>query len=158
MNAAKLSPFCLCLSALLNFAGPLCAQTPEWIWHDNKGVAPADGEVRFFRKTFTIDSSVSKAMLSVAGDDHVIVFLNGTEVLRNDTWQQADTAEVTQALKAGENVIAAQGKNDSSAAAFIAKLELTLAGAKQQSIVTDTSWISGSREAPGWQKPGFVAE
>ena len=158
MNAPKLSLVVLWLAASSNFPVPLGAQTPEWIWHDNKGAAPADGEVRFFRKTFTVDGLASKAVLSVAGDDHVIVFLNGKEVLRNDNWQQADAADVTQAVKAGENVIAARGKNDSSWAGFIGKLDLTLPGAKKQTVVTDTSWISASKEAAGWEKPGFVAD
>src|SRR5467141_2027933 len=158
MNVPKLSLVFLYLAASVYFPAPLCAQTPEWIWHDNKGAAPADGEVRFFRKTFTIDAPASKAVLSVAGDDHVVVFLNGKEVLRNDNWQQADVADVTQAVKAGENVIAARGKNDSSWAGFIGKLDLTLAGAKRQTVVTDTSWVSGNKEMVGWEKPGFVAD
>src|SRR6185295_11578860 len=110
------------------------------------------------RKTFTLEGPASKAVLSAAGDDHVIVFLNGKEVLRNDSWQQADAADVTQAVKAGENVIAARGKNDSSAAGFIGKLEVTLAGPKKQTVVTDTSWISGSKESAGWEKPGFAPD
>src|SRR5881296_1630910 len=99
MNAPKLPVLFLALAASVNFPIPLGAQTPEWIWHDNKGAAPADGEVRYFRKTFTIDGPASKAVLSAAGDDHVIVFLNGKEVLRNDTWQQAYTVDVTRALE-----------------------------------------------------------
>src|SRR5258708_1990631 len=107
MNAPKLPVLFLALAASLNFPVPLHAQTPEWIWHDNKGAGHADGEVRYFRKTFTIDGPASKAVLSAAGDDHVILYLNGKEVLRNDTWQQADVADVTQAVNHGENLIAA---------------------------------------------------
>lgn len=158
MNAPKRPFVFLCLAASLNLDPPLRAQTPEWIWHDNKGAAPADGEVRFFRKTFTLDTRASKAVLSAAGDDHVTVFLNGKEVLRNDAWQEADTVDVTQAIKAGENIIAARGKNDSSAAGFIGKLDLTLAGGKQQTVVTDTSWISSATDTVGWEKPGFVPD
>src|SRR6266566_2012779 len=62
MNAPKLPFAFFCLAASLNFPVPLCAQTPEWIWHDNKGAAPADGEVRFFRKTFTVEGPASKAV------------------------------------------------------------------------------------------------
>src|SRR6266542_1394848 len=161
MNAPRFPFVFLCLAASLNLPVLLRAQTPEWIWHDNKGATPADGEVRFFRKTFTIDGPASKAVLSIAGDDHVIVFLNGKEVLRNDTWQQAYAVDVTRALEPGENTIAARGKNDSSSAGFIGKLDLTLStltGARQKTVVTDTSWISASKETAGWEKPGFVAD
>src|SRR4030095_5638736 len=135
MNATKMPWVILYFAASLNFTAPLSAQTPEWIWHDNKGVAPADGGGGFFPKTFLVDGAVSKAVLSVAGDDHGAVFLNGKEVLRNDNWQQADAADVTRAVKAGENVIAARGKNDSGFAGLIGKLDLTLADAKQQTVV-----------------------
>ena len=67
MNASKRAFVFLCLAASLNLPVPLRAQTPEWIWHDNKGAAPADGEVRYFRKTFAIDGPVAKAVLSAAG-------------------------------------------------------------------------------------------
>ena len=136
---------------------PLYAQTPEWIWHDNHGAPPADDEVRYFRKTFSVDGPVSKAVLQFAGDDHVTVFLNGREVLRSDTWQRADAAEVTREVKPGENVIAVRGKNDSSVAAFIGKLDLTLRDTKHQTVVTDTSWVSAAKESAGWEKPGFSA-
>src|SRR5438477_7885185 len=62
MNAPKLSLVVLWLAASSNFPVPLGAQAPEWIWHDNKCAAPADGEVRFFRKTFTVDAPASKAV------------------------------------------------------------------------------------------------
>ena len=156
MNAPKLSARFLCLTVIALLTPHLRAQTPEWIWHDNKGAAPAEGEVCFFRKTFAIDGPVSKAVLSAAADDHVMVFINGKEVLQNDAWQQADTVDVTQAIKAGENLIAARGKNDASAAGFIAKLEMSLPGSKAQTVVTDTSWIAGTRETTGWEKPGFA--
>jgi len=32
-----------------------------------KALRPADGEVRFFRKTFTVDGAASKAVLSAQG-------------------------------------------------------------------------------------------
>src|SRR5258706_233081 len=103
----------------------LFAQVPEWIWHDNKGAPPADGEVRFFRKTFRLERKPTKAILSAAGDDHVTIFLNGKQVLKNDSWEKAEAVDVTKEIKAGENVIAARGQNDSSAAGIIAKLDLT---------------------------------
>src|ERR1051326_7425530 len=39
------------------------AQTPHWIWHPNNGQAATNGEVRFFRKTFTAGARVQKATL-----------------------------------------------------------------------------------------------
>src|SRR5438270_10101807 len=157
MNATKLSLVFIGLAAIPNLLSPLRAQTPEWIWHDNQGRAPADNEVRFFRKAFMVDGALNKALLTAAGDDHVRIFLNGKAVLENDNWQKADAVDVTQEIKTGENVIAARGQNDASFAAFVARLDLTLRGRNKQTLVTDTSWVSSDREAPGWEKPGFTA-
>ena len=157
MNALKLSGVFLCFAASLNFSSLLRAQTPEWIWHDNRGAAPADGEVRFFRRTFIVEGRLTKAVLTAAGDDHVRIFLNGKQVLENDDWQKADAVDVTVEIKPGENVFAARGQNDASFAGFIARLDLSLKGGNKGTVVSDTSWVSSDREAPGWEKPGFTA-
>src|SRR6266699_3099355 len=133
------------------------APVPEWIWHANEGRAPADNEVRFFRKTFTIAGDVSTAVLCVAADNHAIVFINGKEVLRNDEWKKPDVMEVTKEIRAGENLIAARAQNDATFAGFIGKLDITFADKTTQTVVTDVSWLSSDKEASGWERPGFVA-
>ena len=157
MNTPKRSLVLLFLLSVPTCSDPLLAQIPEWIWHDNRGQAPADNEVRFFRKAFMVDGALDKALLTAAGDDHVRIFLNGKQVLENDDWQKADAVDVTVEIKPGENVIAARGQNDASFAGFIAKLDLSLKGGNKGTVVTDTSWVSSDREAPGWEKPGFIA-
>src|SRR5262245_47550158 len=111
MNAPKLSHLVASVIALVNNA---LAQTPEWIWHDNKGQAPADNEVRFFRKTFTLEGEVSRALLTFAGDDRAVAFLNGKQVAANRGWNQATTVAVTTEIKPGENLLAIRGQNTSS--------------------------------------------
>src|SRR5436190_21959351 len=99
--------------AVLAMPIALQAQTSEWIWHDNKGSAPADNEIRFFRKTFTVGGPVIKAVLTVAGDDQATVYLNGKQVAVSRGWNKATSANVTSGIKNGENLIAARGKNES---------------------------------------------
>src|SRR5262249_26565178 len=55
------------------------------------------------------------------------------------------------------------GQNDSSAAAFITKLELTWSGQSGQAktvdrsaLVTDTTWLASDKEVSGWEKPSFA--
>ncbi|MBM3832838.1 MAG: c-type cytochrome [Verrucomicrobia bacterium] len=131
------------------------AQTPEWIWHDNKGAAPKDDEVRLFRKSFQVDNPVTKAVLTAAGDDQATVFINGRQVIANRGWERPATANVAREIKAGENLIAVRGRNTSSAAAIIVKLELTLQNERKQTIVSDTSWTSSSSELNNWFTPSF---
>ena len=142
------------LLALLSLASAR-AQTPEWIWHTAKA---ADGEVRFFRKTFTVPAGVTEATLMVTGDNHATAYLNGAEIAKTDDWAQAAKVRVEKQLRAGENVIAIRGKNDDGVAAVVARIEAKVGGAKQVLVVTDTSWQSAEKESAGWQTAEFKAD
>src|SRR5688500_19852035 len=108
---------------LLCAALPVCAQTPEWIWFDNKGDAPAGEEVRFFRKTFEAPAGIAKAVLTTTGDDRVIACVNGEQIAQNRSWDKAVSVDVTKQIKTGENVLALRGRNNNGTTAVIAKLE-----------------------------------
>ncbi len=157
VKAPGLSLALICFAAAAVFSPTLRAQTPEWIWHDNNGRAPDGEEVRFFRKTFTADTPVTRAVLSVAGDNEALVFLNGRRVAQNRNWQHASSANVTSAIARGKNVIAVRGKNAGGPAGVILKLELTSANLRHATLVTDASWISSDKQAADWEKPGFDA-
>ncbi|MBU6399320.1 MAG: c-type cytochrome [Verrucomicrobia bacterium] len=144
-------------AVLLLFPLGLNAQTPEWIWHDNHGVPPADNEVRYFRKTFAVDGTVRRAVLALAGDDQAVAFLNGKRVAISRGWEHATRANVRQAIVSGANLLAIRGKNNSGDAALIARLDLTFDSGKTETIVTDPSWVSSATPADGWEKPGFDA-
>ena len=146
-----------CISLLALFVCASFAQTPEWIWHDNKGREPADNEVTYFRKSFALKSAPQKATLIAACDNQAIVYLNGKQVLKNPEWNHATRANVRRDLKEGENILAALGKNESGDAAFILKLEVTFADGTQQTIVSDTSWLASQKEVAAWQTAAFNA-
>ena len=143
---------------LLCAALPVCAQTPEWIWFDNKGNTPQGEEVRFFRKTFDAPAGIAKAVLTTTGDDRVIAYVNGEQIAQNRSWDKAVSVDVTKQIKTGENVVALRGRNNNGSAAVIAKLELTLKDGKRQSVVTDPSWVAASKENEGWQTVAFKAD
>src|SRR2546427_860456 len=157
MNAPKPSRVFLCLVSLFTSLNSLRAQTPEWIWHDNQGQPPTANEVRFFRNKFNAEGNVTKAILTVAGDDRATAFLNGKQVAANRGWNLAVTATVTKELKSGENLLAIRGQNNSGDAAIIAKLELSLANNRTQTVVSDASWVSSTEGPNGWQNPDFAA-
>lgn len=145
------------ITLLLTFAQHCYAQTPEWIWHDNKGVAPGDNEVRFFRKTFSVGSEVTKAIVSVAGDDQAVAFLNGKQVAASRSWNKAVRTTVTPDIRQGENLLAIRAQNSSGDAAVILKIDLTLANNQKQTIVSDPSWVSSTQGAENWQTRDFNA-
>src|SRR5689334_4650332 len=55
------------------------AENPHWIWDSNHGAAIKPDETRYFRKTFQLPTTPTKALLSVAADDEAQVFINGKQ-------------------------------------------------------------------------------
>ena len=144
------------VAAWLFFSSPLLsAQVPEWIWHNNNGKSPADNEVRFFRKTFEVSGRARKAVLTISADNAATVYLNGRKVASSTDWHRPVTVDVTRLLRNGSNSLAARGQNESGAAAFIARLEITLRNNQKQLVVSDDSWRSSNREEANWYQPDY---
>src|SRR5947207_910342 len=98
MNITRASLFSFFLFIIaLSLTGS--ADTPQWIWHDNKGHAIKTREVCFLRKTFHLDSIPTKASLRVAADDDAIVYLNGHEVAHSAGYDKPASEEVTNHLR-----------------------------------------------------------
>ncbi len=147
----------LVLAVLFLTLGSAFAQTPQWIWHENDGAAPAAREVRFFRKVFDVKEnvSISKAELVTCGDDHLQLFLNERQVADSPAWVgpgfKAQRRIVTRELRPGKNIFAGRVENSSVAAGLIVKLEITYLNGDKQLVVTDGSWRSAAKEEPGWR-------
>lgn len=129
------------------------AQTPEWIWHPNEGKAPASGEVRLFRKTFTIQDKIAKAGLAVAADNQATVWLNGEQVATSDSHEHASIADVTGRIKTGDNQLAIRAANHDGPAGVLVNLEIIAASERRQFVVTDTSWRASAIESDDWLAP-----
>ncbi len=139
------------LASLL--ATVLHAQTPEWIWHPNDGQPPGRGEVRFFRKSFTVRGEVSKATLAVAADNQATVWLNGEAAGSSDSHERAASSDVTRRLKPGENVLAIRAANQDGPAGLLVRLEIIAATQRKQLVVSDTTWLASAIEDDGWRSP-----
>jgi putative heme-binding domain-containing protein len=137
----------------------LPAQTPEWIWHDNQGGPLQEREVRFFRKHFTVEGTVTKAILNAAGEDQTAVFLNGRQQVPagRRVRNRSLVLDVTKELKPGDNVLAVRGQNFSGNPAFIVRLELTFTNDQKRIIVSDPTWDSSAKLFNNWFTPEFVA-
>ena len=147
MKAIRLFVAALALAAVHSAT----AQTPEWIWFNKSNAA----EVRYFRKTFTVESQPKKAELLATADDGLDVFLNGERVLTAHEWANAHKTDVSTKVKAGANVLAIRGVNgDRSAAAAIAQLTVETDKGKQQ-VLTDTSWKASDKEEKDWNTAAF---
>ncbi len=148
----------LALALLLIFSISLRAQTPEWIWHPNQGKAPAENEVRFFRKTFSTEGVVARAELTATADNEMAASINGKWVTASTDWKNPTRTDVTKAVQTGENLIAIRAANHGGVAAMVARLELTFADGKKRVVVTDAEWLAGSVDQSGWDKPEFKTD
>jgi len=140
----------LCLALCLSGAMTAGAQTPEWIWHPDSGRAATNGEVRRFQKIFQVDNRVSRAVLSVAVDDHANVTLNNSPALSAHGFERSTCTDVTEYIRRGENRLTIWATNGSSLAGVLARLELSLPNRQKQVIVTDTSWSASAPLPLNW--------
>src|ERR1700722_10922402 len=150
MNRLK-SAHVFSLLLAISLAVSARADLPEWIWHDNHGAKPADGEVRYFRKTFEVSGKVTKAQLSIASDNAALVFINGHKIGENTDWKTGSYFDVAKELKSGANVIAIRGTNTDGPAGIIAILEIAH-GRSKEYVRTDKTWLSSANGPDGWDK------
>jgi len=130
---------------------------PSWIWYpEGKPVEDAPAEARFFRCRFEAPAKVGAAELRIAADDVCEVFLNGTRVGTNETWQRAAVFDVGRLLQSGVNLLAVRAENrpapTKNPAGLIARLAMTLANGKQVVVVSGGSWRAENRKSPQWEQ------
>jgi putative heme-binding domain-containing protein len=126
----------LLASALLLLPLSLSA-APQWIWITNKA---KDDEKATFKKTFTIEGEIKSATLFVVCDNGADALLNGKKVLENPDWTETSKADVKASLKAGENELRFDARNQGGSAALIAKLEIETADGKKTTVETGDGW------------------
>ena len=125
--------------------------TPSWIWHaegDPRTEAPAGS--RYFRKIVTLDKAPDAAKLEITADNHFVVWINGKNVGSGDEWATLFSFDVAKQLKAGKNVIAVEGINDSGPAGLVVRIRGKADG-KEFHVVSDGSWKSSDALVKDWQ-------
>ncbi|GAA1891837.1 family 78 glycoside hydrolase catalytic domain [Asanoa iriomotensis] len=133
-----------------------------WIWYpEGDPGASAPIATRYLRRTFTLPAgAVSRATLTVTGDDTADVWVNGTQVSTSprvyESWKTAAVVDVTGRVQAGSNTIAVSTENTTvSPAGMIAALEVVGAAGTTR-VVTDAAWKASQTAPAGWQNPGFA--
>src|SRR5690349_177593 len=97
------------------------AETPQWLWFQKTSGL----DERFFRKTFNIEGTISKAELIAAADDRLEAFVNGESIFKTTRWQTPLKADVTAKLRPGRNVLALIARNNGpSSAGVLATLDV----------------------------------
>lgn len=129
-----------------------------WLWSTNPNAANANG-INYFRGAFTL-TTATRVTIYAAGDDNLILQLNGEPVMVRQYRQWRTPGAYTVALPAGTHLIAARVRNDQTTDALnsgaflcsVARVDRNnkvLAWIKRSS---STSFICRGYQtrAPGW--------
>lgn len=124
----------------------------SWIWG-----APTKTPGRFFfRREFVLprDRTLSKATLRTDAVKQFEGFVNGKSVIKSKQSSQAQTKEITQVLRPGQNILGFDVGCKAGAGGLIAALDLEFSDGSTQSIVSDSTWQKLNEPVDGWNKPG----
>jgi hypothetical protein len=126
-------------------AGP----QPQWIWG-------ADHAKKYIVRT-KFNGGAKSAWLKTTADNSCKVWVNDVEVAFNNEWETAVEVEITKQLKPGENVVAAEIRNEGGIAGFIAKIALIGADGQPTFLVSDDKWEYGAkRDGDAWKPAKIV--
>ncbi len=128
----------------------------KWLWYpEGDPAASAPIGSRFFRKTFEIpvDAKVKQAFCAVSADNQYTLYVNNEKIGTGNSFKSVRVANVTDKLKAGENVLAIEAINsgeDANPAGMLAVLRIALESGDPIVIQSDASWLSMDKSDDGW--------
>ena len=126
----------------------------HWVWSSQPGPG-----TRYFRRTIEIpqDNSVSDALLYLVGSGNTTFYIKGKPVGAGKGTENPISADITQALHSGPNVIAAAVSASGEApSGLIGAIQMELARGEPVLIGTDQQWRVSLDKAADWNKPGFT--
>jgi len=123
----------------------------HWVWTAGTGGA---AQRLHFRKRFTLESTPTRAVLSIACADSYTVWLNGRRVGEGKfegAARRVGAFDVARYLSQGDNVLAVEGRGRAGAAGVLAELNDNASGIFTRTLVSDATWKVRGRPGPGWQ-------
>ncbi len=138
----------------LAFAGLAVALAPvgladspnaQWVWYGGDGIPDRVA----LRQSFEVSGDVKQARIAATCDNGFTLWVNGKEVLKGNSWEKLEAADVKPHLKAGKNQVSVLATNEGGAAGFLARLDIHRQDGSIQSLVTDKSWKTWNQQASG---------
>ena len=108
--------------------------TAFWIWHSGEV-----GKKSQLRKKFKLSATPTAAKLMATCDNAFVMKINGAKGATSRVWTKPVYVDITQHLKAGENLIEVDAEMFGGAAGFICQI-VYLDGTEQKEIVSDKTW------------------
>jgi hypothetical protein len=110
------------------------------------------GQTAFFRKTFTAQPALVKAVLLGACDERMTVFLNGEVAAEIGGFERAASMDVTRYVREGQNVLAVRAEHADGLAAFRLMLEMATERGRQSWVASDATWQCVITETEDWNQ------
>jgi len=129
-------------------------QTYEATWLRHNEDHTPDDATRYFRKTFSLAKPLKRATLWVMYDDGLKLWVNGKSFRPGKNYEPKPL-DVTDALRQGKNVIAAELYNGISSTGVIARLEMQFQDGSVENLCSDLTWKSSAAPGKDWEQPGF---
>jgi alpha-L-rhamnosidase len=133
----------------------------SWIGHDEglKGTAATPG-LRYYRRGFELPAgrTVTRADLSLAGDNSFECQVNGQAALKGTSFKNAEAKDIASLLHPGKNVLAVRVDNvgeKPNPAGLVGKLTVAFESGAPLVIATDNQWKTHSQEVAQWQQAAF---
>jgi len=127
----------------------------RWIWH-SEDPSPEPPCKRYFRRIFTVDTNkvIKAARILATADNELLVYLNGSLVLKGDNFNVVYEEEVHSRLKAGENILAMRvvnGDDKPNPAGLIAMLDIEYEDGNRTEIATNELWQAATDVGMNWR-------
>jgi alpha-L-rhamnosidase len=136
-------------------------EAAQWIWHPGeKAASAASPTTRHFRRTLTLPAhrKLSSARARITADNAFVFAINGTEITGGNDWMHPVEADVTRALRPGDNIISVRATNtEPGAAGLVARFELSFSSGPPLALVTDAEWES-SADGACWAKAEVLGD
>lgn len=137
---------------------PFSLEGVKWIWCNGEPIKGDDnGAVRYFRKKITLVNveQLQKAIYCGTADGSFVLYINGKEAAKSNSWKKGAYVDIKQYLVNGENVIGIKAIDDGGYRGVIAALQLIYATGGLITISTDASFKSSKTEVVGWNGTAF---
>jgi len=125
----------------------------SWIWHPAEaGPTRAPAATRYFKRVVEVDpATLASARVRLTADNSYVLKVNDREVLRDDTWEDAETTSIQPYLQPGSSTIAIEVTNsEESPAGLIAVVELKEKAGKVRTVHTDQAWLASKDQSKDW--------
>lgn len=115
--------------------GPL----PHWLW---AGDQPGQDERVVLEREFVVPFAPARARLLASGDNHVIAWINGEQVLAHGEWSQLAGGDATGVVVEGANTLHLVARNDGGPAGAWCELSVSGSDGRRLRLVSDGSFSS----------------